>query len=141
VGRRQAGHENGRQAAGDNGRQQGFKRQRGRQAAAMRGAGKTGGFCNAFGRQNAPQTDTRKVSTRVNPVILYARTVILGPKKSKGQLRISEKKIGRKKMPSQTRQNISPSGNWQKCKKKLCQGFSNFLTKLVDGFQEPSSIL
>jgi hypothetical protein len=123
------------------GRQQGFKRQRGRQAAAMRGAGKTGGFCNAFGRQNAPQTDTRKVSTRVNPVILYARTVIPRPKKSKRQLRISEKKFGRKKMPRLARQNFPLSETWQKNTKKLCQGFSNFLTKLVDGFQEPSSIL
>ena len=33
---------------------------------------------------------------RVNPVILYERTVILGPKNPKGQLRISEKKIRKK---------------------------------------------
>jgi len=65
----------------------------------MPNRGKTGGFCNAFGKQNGIQTDTDPVRTRVNPVILYARTVILGPEKSKGQLRISEKKIGRKKMP------------------------------------------
>jgi hypothetical protein len=102
---------------------------------------KTGGFCTTFGKQNAPQTDTRKVSTRVNPVILYARTVILGPKKSISQLRISEKKFGRKKMPSQTRQNFPLSETWQKNTKKLCHGFSNFFIRFVDGFQEPSSIL
>jgi hypothetical protein len=38
--------------------------------------------------------------TRVNPVILYAHPVILWPKKPIRPLRISEKKFGRKKMPS-----------------------------------------
>jgi hypothetical protein len=53
----------------------------------------------------------------VNPVVLYAHPVILGPEKSKSQLRISEKKFGRKKMPSWTRQNTSLSGNLEKIQK------------------------
>jgi hypothetical protein len=53
----------------------------------------------------------------VNPVILCFHPVILGPEKSKSQLRISEKKFGRKKMPSWTRQKISLSGNLEKIQK------------------------
>lgn len=58
---------------------------------------KTGGFCNTFPHKNGPKTDTRGMRTRVNPVILYGHTVILRVKKSITQLRISEKKFGRKK--------------------------------------------
>jgi hypothetical protein len=36
----------------------------------------------------------------VNPVVLYGHPVILGPEKSKSQLRISEKKFGSKKNAS-----------------------------------------
>jgi hypothetical protein len=62
----------------------------------MPNRGKTGGFCSTYAKQTAPKTDTRAMRTRVNPVILYKRTVILGPEKSKSHLRISEKKIGKK---------------------------------------------
>jgi hypothetical protein len=62
----------------------------------------------------------------VNPVILYFHPVILGPEKSKSQLRISEKKIGRKKMPSWTRQKISLSGNMEKIQKKLFKLYQIF---------------
>jgi hypothetical protein len=44
------------------------------------------------------------------PLLIY-ETAYIGPENPKGQLRISEKKFGRKKMPSWTRQNISLSGN------------------------------
>jgi hypothetical protein len=37
------------------------------------------------------------MALRVNPVVLYGNPVILGPEKSKSQLRISEKKFGSKK--------------------------------------------
>lgn len=66
---------------------------------------KTGGFCSTFPHKNGSKTDTRPVRTRVNPVVLYAHPVILGPKKPIRPLRISEKKFGRKKMPSLARQN------------------------------------
>lgn len=75
--------------AGDSGRAaRQAKRQRGR-----REAGKTGKFCNTFAHKNGLQTDTRPVRTRVYPVILYARPVILGPKKPISHLRILKKKI------------------------------------------------
>lgn len=61
------------------------------------GRGKTGGFCNTFRKQNDTQTDTLPVRTRVYPVILYARTVILRPKKTIPLLRILEKKISKQK--------------------------------------------
>lgn len=77
---------------------------------------------------------------RVNPVILYARTVILGPENAIRPLRISEKKFGRKKMPSQTRQNFPLSEKWQVAK-KIFQPLSNFFTRFDDGFQPFSSIL
>jgi hypothetical protein len=73
-----------------------------------------------------------------NPLI-YA-TAYIGPEKSKSQLRISEKKFGRKKMPSWTRQNISLSGNLAK-PKKLSQTISNFFTRFDGGFHELSSTL
>jgi hypothetical protein len=60
-------------------------------------AGKTGGFCNTFPHKNGSKTDTRRMRTRVNPVILYERTVILGVKKSLSQLRILKKKISSQK--------------------------------------------
>ena len=93
--------------------------------------GKTGGFCNTLRKQNDKKTDTRQVRTRVYPVILYGRTVILGPEKSISQLRISEKKIGSKKMPSQTRQNFPLSETWQENAKKLVKPSQIFQSDLT----------
>jgi hypothetical protein len=73
--------------------------------------------------------------------LLIYQTAYIGPEKSKSQLRISEKKFGRKKMPRLARQNFPLSETWQKNVKKIGQAFSNFLTRFADGFQEPSSIL
>ena len=59
----------------------------------MPNRGKTGGFCNTYAKQTAPKTDTRAMRTRVNPVILYERTVILEPENRKSDVRISERKF------------------------------------------------
>lgn len=107
----------------------------------MRGAGKTGGFCTTFGKQNAPKTDTRRMRTRVYPVILDGHPVILGPKKSLSQLRILKKKFEAKKMPRLARHKSffrTPGGTHQ----GKFLGHVHFLVEFVhdifDMFKKPS---
>ena len=85
---RQAKRQAAGKAAGQAGKAAGGRQQRGR-----REAGKTGGFCNTFGRQNASKTNAHPMRTRVYPVILCFYTVIPEPKKILPPLRILEKKF------------------------------------------------
>jgi hypothetical protein len=107
--RQAAGHKKQRIQGSTAGRRQATQGRQGKRQGVQDEA-KTGGFCTTYGRQNGRRTDTAPMRTRVYPVILYAQTVILGPEKPISQLRISEKKIGRKKMPRLARHKFP---QWQ----------------------------
>lgn len=126
-----------RQGKGGGGK---LERQRqGMGASGRAGQGESGGFCSNFVHRIAHKTDTRTVRTRVYPVILYIHTVILGPKKSKVPLRISEKKILKKKLPRLTEAKIgfsAKTGN----QKNFFENASIFFPKfwaISTGFRQP----
>jgi hypothetical protein len=92
----------------------------------MPNRGKTGAFCSTYAKQTAPKTDTPAMRTRVNPVILYERTVILGSENPKGHLRISEKKNSEKKTEASSAKFFPFRRNLKKYKKTFFLGSLKF---------------